>query len=166
MQGRQRLSLLIFIVIVSLVCCRKKDAIRSNTPPDPHTPTDTLPGTDTVPVNTPRDTVAYVQTAMHIAVNGNIGGFYQALPPGYDSSDKKYPLLLFLHGGGERGNGGSDLPLVLKNAIPNMLEKKTFPLSFTVQGESFSFVIISPQFIIWPVPADVDAMLKYSINHY
>jgi predicted peptidase len=35
------------------------------------------------------------------------------------SNTNHYPLMVFLHGGGEFGNGEDQLPLVLKNAVPN-----------------------------------------------
>jgi predicted peptidase len=54
------------------------------------------------------------------------------LPTGYGDSDKKWPLILFLHGAGERGN---DLELVKRNGIPKIVE--------TI--EDFPFIAVSPQ---------------------
>ena len=54
------------------------------------------------------------------------------LPPAYDSSDDEWPLLLFLHGAGERGD---DLELVKVHGPPKMI----------AQGRDFPFVVISPQ---------------------
>ena len=54
------------------------------------------------------------------------------LPPEYDSGDKEWPLLLFLHGAGERGD---DLELVKVHGPPKMI----------AQGRDFPFVVISPQ---------------------
>jgi poly(3-hydroxybutyrate) depolymerase len=112
------------------------------------------------------ETSPAIQTAVSTDVNANIGGFYQALPARYDSTSKKYPLLVFLHGVGELGNGTSDLPKVLNNAVPRLLNQKTFPPQFTVGTNSFSFVVISPQFKQWPVPTDVNAMVDYAVAHY
>ena len=55
------------------------------------------------------------------------------LPEGY-SKEKKFPLMLFLHGAGERGD--NDLPLVKKHGPPKLVEstRKDFP-----------FILISPQ---------------------
>lgn len=58
------------------------------------------------------------------------------LPSGYetgkqDSSDKKWPLLVFLHGAGERGD---DLDIVKRHGPPKLAAEKNFP-----------FVMISPQ---------------------
>ena len=59
--------------------------------------------------------------------------YLMALPANYqESSSKKFPLLLFLHGSGERGN---HLAQLNKTGIPRLL----------VQGKTFSMVIASPQ---------------------
>lgn len=54
------------------------------------------------------------------------------LPPAYDKSEEKWPLLLFLHGAGERGD---DLELVKVHGPPKMI----------AQGRDFPFVVVSPQ---------------------
>ncbi len=55
------------------------------------------------------------------------------LPKGYgENKDKKWPLILFLHGAGERG---SNLNLVKKHGPPKLVE----------QGRDLPFVIVSPQ---------------------
>jgi predicted peptidase len=52
-------------------------------------------------------------------------------PPDYDQKEK-WPLVLFLHGAGERG---SDLNLVKTHGPPMLIE----------QGKAFPFIIVSPQ---------------------
>jgi predicted peptidase len=59
-------------------------------------------------------------------------GYLLFLPADYARSRKKWPLLLFLHGSGERGN---DLNLVRKNGVPLIVEKEP----------DFPFVVVSPQ---------------------
>ena len=55
------------------------------------------------------------------------------LPKGYDAKPKqKWPLILFLHGAGERGD---DLDLVKKHGIAKIVD----------QREDFPFVAVSPQ---------------------
>lgn len=54
------------------------------------------------------------------------------LPPDYESRAAEWPLLLFLHGAGERGD---DLELVKVHGPPKMI----------AQGMDFPFVVISPQ---------------------
>ena len=54
------------------------------------------------------------------------------LPPGYSkSSDKKWPLMLFLHGAGERGN---DVQRVTVHG----------PMSLVKQGTNFPCIILAP----------------------
>lgn len=54
-------------------------------------------------------------------------------PPGYDTSPgKKWPMILFLHGSGERGK---DLELVKRNGPPKLI----------AENKDFDFVIVSPQ---------------------
>jgi len=148
---------LMAVCFAALICCRKK-TLRQD-PIDPGTQ-------DTLATPVQHDTIAYSLSARHTPVGSNIGGFYESLPPSYDSNANLYPLIVFLHGGGELGDGEGQLPLVLKNAIPRMIQKKTFPLSFTVSDRNFSFLILSPQFKEWPVPEDVEAMVDYAVDHY
>ena len=54
------------------------------------------------------------------------------LPPAYETEEEAWPLLLFLHGAGERGD---DLELVKVHGPPKMI----------AQGRDFPFVVISPQ---------------------
>lgn len=99
-------------------------------------------------------------------VTSNVGGFYEYLPQGYDSGSEKYPLLLFLHGAGELGNGNGDLPLVLRNGPPKLINQNQFPTSFTVNGQQFKFIVISPQFEFFPGPLDIVPIMAYMINKY
>ena len=54
------------------------------------------------------------------------------LPDGYGESELEWPLILFLHGAGERGN---DLELVKKHGPPKIVET----------DKEFGFVVVSPQ---------------------
>lgn len=111
---------------------------------------------------------AQVQTARYIATGPNSNGFYEYLPAGYSATGtKKYPLLVFLHGSGELGNGTTQLPNILDNGSPpDLISRGLFPSSFTVNGQTFSFIVISPQFVAWPSDADVDDVINYAISHY
>jgi len=54
------------------------------------------------------------------------------LPKDYDKTDKTWPLILFLHGAGERGD---NIELV----------KKHGPAKLVAEGKDFDFIIVSPQ---------------------
>lgn len=55
------------------------------------------------------------------------------LPKGYDENqERKWPLMLFLHGAGERGR---NIELVKKHGPPKLI----------AQGQEFAFIIVSPQ---------------------
>jgi len=74
-------------------------------------------------------------------------GYYLYLPEDYDrDSTARFPLLVFLHGGGERGNGGTELGRVLKFGPPRMIEA----------GRDYPFIVVTPQLPGstdgWPVP--------------
>jgi predicted peptidase len=67
------------------------------------------------------------------------------LPADYDKGGKKWPLIMFLHGAGERGN---NLEVVKKHGPPKMI----------AQGKSFDFIIVSPQCpndMWWPEKTDL-----------
>lgn len=61
-------------------------------------------------------------------------GYLFYLPPGYQKADRerRWPLLLFLHGAGERG---SNLSAVARHGPPLLIE----------QGRVLPFIVISPQ---------------------
>lgn len=110
-----------------------------------------------------------VQTPVTTNVNYAIGGYYQCLPLDYETSPaKKFPLLLFIHGIGELGDGSPDeLPRILKHGPPELIHKKVFPNSFTVNGQTSSFIIISPQFRAnYRDPAAVSSLIDYCIAKY
>jgi predicted peptidase len=67
------------------------------------------------------------------------------LPANYDKSKDKLPLIMFLHGAGERGN---NVNVVKKHGPPKMI----------AQGKSFDFIVVSPQCpndVWWPEKLDV-----------
>ncbi|HEY8389304.1 MAG TPA: T9SS type A sorting domain-containing protein [Parasegetibacter sp.] len=109
--------------------------------------------------------LAQTQTAKNISINKNCRGFYEYLPQGYNSGGE-FPLIVFLHGQGELGNGGSELSRVLRNGIPKLANEGRFPASFNVNGVTHRFIVISPQFVEWPSPADVDAVIEYAKANY
>ena len=102
---------------------------------------------------------AQVQTARYVSITSNTHGFYEYLPQGYSATDpQKYPMILFVHGMGELGSGNAtDLQKVGRSALPKRLGSGTFPTSFTVNGVTHRFIVISPQFVNWPSAQVLDA---------
>jgi predicted esterase len=105
-------------------------------------------------------------TPRYIATGPNSNGFYEYLPKGYVEGTAKYPLIISLHGDGELGNGTTQLPILLDDAIPMYINEHLFPESVTVNGQTTSFIVIIPQFVAWPVNTDVDAVITYAEQNY
>jgi endoglucanase len=97
----------------------------------------------------------------------NSGGYYEYLPEGYNSTTEKYPLLIFIHGVNEKGDGSTRmLPNILKFGLPKTINQGYFPKSFTVGGKVQRFIVISPQFKNWPSPADINGVITFCLNKY
>jgi dienelactone hydrolase len=111
---------------------------------------------------------AQTNTARYVSMNANTNAYYEYLPQGYSATGtQKYPLILFVHGLGELGAGtSSTLPYVLRNGIPKLISQGSFPTSFTVNGQTYRFIVICPQFVAWPQPTDIDQVLNYVVSHY
>ncbi len=110
---------------------------------------------------------AQVQTARKISMTPNSQGYYEYLPAGYSSGSQTYPLILFCHGIGELGNGNADLSKVIDTGLPQLISQGKFPVSFTTPASGTqSFIVISPQFINWPVPTDLNDILNYVLKNY
>lgn len=61
-------------------------------------------------------------------------GYYVFLPKDY-SAEKKYPMIVFLHGAGERGNGKDELDRVKKHALPK----------YASEGSDIPAILLCPQ---------------------
>lgn len=166
MKNTMRFLIWMVVPVMAATAC-SKSVDKDPDPVKPVTPPVTTPGTPAGnPNNNVVETKPAIQKGITVNVNSNIGGYQQALPALYDSTTKRYPLLVFLHGIGELGNGASDLPNAAWNATPGLIRTKTFPASFTVGGKNYSFIVISPQFKAWPSAKDVNDMINYSISKY
>jgi predicted peptidase len=71
-------------------------------------------------------------------------GYLEYLPPDYLTSGKRYPLLIYFHGNAERGNGTTDIWRVAQSGPP-MHIRNGHPMTFTVNGQAETFIVISPQ---------------------
>lgn len=82
--------------------------------------------------------------------------YLESLPAGYDKdSAKRWPLVIFLHGSGERG---ADLKKVAKHGPPKLVEA----------GREFPFILLSPQCPAgqWWDPAALDVWLDAVVRKY
>ncbi len=77
------------------------------------------------------------------------------LPTDYGAPGKRWPLVLYLHGAGERGR---DLELLKRNGPPKMI----------AEGRQFPFVLVAPQCEkgSWWDPEALDALLDKVIGLY
>jgi len=77
-----------------------------------------------------------------------------SLPEGYEKQ-KKWPLVLFLHGAGERGD---DLDKVKTHGPPMLVS----------QGKKFPFILVSPQCRenVWWQSVELNALLDSIVNTY
>jgi dienelactone hydrolase len=78
-------------------------------------------------------------------------GYLEYLPSDYNSNSNKYPIVIFLHGLGERGACSTDYN-TLKSTIGYV--EKYGPPKYTKAGTQFPFILISPQlknnYTDWP----------------
>ncbi|HVS98605.1 MAG TPA: T9SS type A sorting domain-containing protein [Puia sp.] len=111
---------------------------------------------------------AQTLTPRYIATCNNNPGFFEWLPQGYQPSGKqKWPLLIFLNGSGDFGNGDStQLRYVLKNGPGRLMNQGAWPDSFTVKGKTFRFIVFMPEWRNVPALGDLDTMVDYAITHY
>lgn len=126
--------------------------------------------------------VGYAQQATHLprlvnTIDPNINGFYEYLPADYNTSTDKHPLIIFLHGNGERSEvpDPSAINKVLRASLPRFIEDNLFPGSFTVDEKTESFIVLTPQFIegidevgrsSTILPSTIQAFIDYALANY
>ncbi|UII19712.1 PKD domain-containing protein [Fulvivirga ligni] len=91
-------------------------------------------------------------------------GYLEHLPPGYESSNELFPVILFWHGYGEKGDGSaSQLDRVKRHGPPALIENG----SWQNVSNNIPFIVISPQNSNgFASPALNDDMIDYIIEHY
>ncbi|MGC1240651.1 MAG: prolyl oligopeptidase family serine peptidase [Chryseosolibacter sp.] len=107
-----------------------------------------------------------ILNANFFLVNEVVGGYYSGLPAHYHETSRQYPTIIFIHGAGQHGDGDGQLHHVLNEAIPELLQQKRFPASFTVHGSNYSFIILAPQFSIPPTDTQVLSFINYAKDTY
>lgn len=110
---------------------------------------------------------AQTHTPIYASMTGFSNGYYEYLPQGYwNNPDEKFPVIIFVHGLGECGNGTTDLYKVLANGTPKQISQGNFPASFTVNGQTHKFIVISPQFTNWVAYVQMNDVINYVVSHY
>lgn len=109
-------------------------------------------------------------------------GYLENLPDEYaDSTTKTYPVIIFLHGMGERGNGTTDLYKVARHGMPKFIEQgqkievvrfdtiKINDCSTSVKRIVTKFICLSPQLGStdgnW-YESKVRSMINHALNTY
>lgn len=95
----------------------------------------------------PAQSYAQQSAKSFIYNDGKTLGYLEYLPPGYDTATTKYPVLIYLHGGGEGGNGSPEDLEKLKSWGPPRLIYEGHDMCFTVEGKKECFIVISPQIV-------------------
>ena len=131
-----------YILLLMVSCQKEKNSIVDDPSPVPQAPLPPAP-------------VSMVLTAVKRPINDKIGGYYIGLPSNYAQTTRSYPLLVYMHGAGQFGNGNTDLSLLLKDGVAQVINDKKFPGSFTVNNQSFSFIVLLPQTKSFPGAADI-----------
>ena len=90
-------------------------------------------------------------------------GHYVYKPSGYTDDGPEYPLILFLHGWGERGDSSKDtkvLEYILRHGPPKQIHSGQWK-------PKYPFLIVSPQLVntIW-TPHQIHRFIEYIIENY
>lgn len=102
-------------------------------------------------------------------VSGKVNGFYDYLPNGYNSGGQKYPLYIVLQGISQLGDGSQgqlEYLLGVWGSPPWLIANNKFPSSFTVNGQSFSFIVFTPQFSSGFGSSDILDVVNYCKKNY
>jgi dienelactone hydrolase len=83
--------------------------------------------------------------------SASVIGYLEYLPADYNNNSNKYPVVIFLHGIGERGTNTTDRA-ILETSIQSV--DNLGPPKYAKEGTSFPFILISPQlknnYSTWP----------------
>jgi predicted peptidase len=143
------------IALIFIAGCQKENLLSSRTPNPPTGNATPSP---------------YSLNPRPVVLSAHCKGYYEYLPEGYltDAPGSRYPLLIFIHGGGEIGQDSSSLVYLLKNGPLKLAFAGTFPTSFAVNGQTYKFIIIAPQFTTLdnPYPDEIDRIIEYARQNY
>jgi predicted peptidase len=92
-----------------------------------------------------------------------VAGFYEFLPTGYNGVTL-FPCIIFMHGSGERGNGNSQLDVILNFAVPKWINARMGT------GNEFPYpcIVICPQYGtgVYPGRFLYENVITYILSNY
>jgi poly(3-hydroxybutyrate) depolymerase len=108
------------------------------------------------------------QIEKHIQVVDDLIGFLEYKPVEYATEGNvKHPLIIFLHGIGERGNGTTDLKYVARIGLPAAIRNGN-QMRYTWNGKTETFLVLSPQcpskYGMWPQRI-IDSLISYAMTN-
>lgn len=103
-------------------------------------------------------------TQVRLDSNSSGFGFYEYIPKDY-SSDKKWPLVLYFHGTGEKGNGTTGLNVLLKTGVPALFKNDTDRI--TTNDHHRPFLMLAPQDTAgWPSADRIWKLVEFAKIRY
>lgn len=105
------------------------------------------------------------QTIQRLPSSDGLGiPYLEHLPSDYATSGQRYPLLIFLHGTGEQGDRSEQKVWKVASHGPPKHIQDGHDMTFTVDGRSFSFIVISPQ-LCYPTGSWTDDYVDQVVQH-
>ncbi|MEO6219840.1 MAG: PHB depolymerase family esterase [Ginsengibacter sp.] len=141
--------IIVLFLFFSISCCNKPKSQNQATP---------LSNTDLTTL--PQD-VGGTHMPVYLT-NNNPFGYYIYTPSGYDNNQASYPLLVFLHGSGQRGNSMTnpdDLNKILSYGPPLLISQKRW-------SPRYPMIVASPQSSQNFDPKLVNDFIKDLISRY
>ncbi|MBS1738624.1 MAG: T9SS type A sorting domain-containing protein [Bacteroidetes bacterium] len=117
------------------------------------------------PIQTSAQQTAHYNTY----VSDKINGYYDYLPDGYKTGNNKYPLYIVLQGISQLGDGSAgqlEWLLGVWGSPPWLIANGKFPSSFTVNGQTSSFIVFTPQFKSAFWSTDILDVINYCKKNY
>jgi hypothetical protein len=110
----------------------------------------------------------------NVNINADCNGYLEYLPQGYDPNGSTlFPLLVYFPGISQSGNGNTDLTSLLDINPPKYIAQdiNNHLSSFTVNGQTFRFIMITPQWIQpittrYPTVDEMNDIINYAIEKY
>lgn len=113
------------------------------------------------------------RTNINLPNSNLIRGFVEHVPNGYWSNNNiNYPLVIFVHGRGNTGNGTANALCNLFDTALNypttLIEQNKWPTEMvTANGQRFPFITLTPQFSDWYFSEEaLSDFIQYAINRY